>query len=391
MSGPLDEPQAALATSVADTFEAHWRDPGYTCPSAATYPWLWLWDSCFHALVWERLGRADRAVAELRTALAGQDPETGFVPHMGYFGAPDVAAEFWGRSGFSSITQPPMFGHAVAELVRRGTAVPDDVVEGAAAALRFLVEVRRRSPAGLVELVHPWESGADDSPRWDSVLVARDGAWTLEGWFRLKGELLGTVERTVSGAPVANPTFAVGSAAFTALVAFNLAELATVLDEPWPTAAADELATALDERWDDDVRTWVDDGPTAAGSGRIRTAEALVGALVTRRPEALDAVLADVVDPSAFGARFGPTGVHRAEAVYSPTTYWRGPTWPQLSYLLWMAARRADRPDVAASLATSLRGGALRSGLAEFWHPDTAAPGGAVPQSWTGLAVLVDA
>ena len=134
-----------------DMLAAHWRAPGFTCPNANVYPWSWLWDSCFHVLVWQALGRTDRALAELATVLSLQDPETGFVPHMGYFGDPEASVEFWGRRGASSITQPPMYGHAVAELVRDGVEVrrerlgrhvSDDDEQGARCS-----EVRRRPRA----------------------------------------------------------------------------------------------------------------------------------------------------------------------------------------------------------------------------------------------------
>jgi hypothetical protein len=45
---------------------------------------------------------------------------------------------------------------------------------------------------------------------------------------------------------------------------------------------------------------------------------------------------------------------------------------------------------VAAALAGSLTAGANLSGFAEYWHPDSGVGGGAVPQSWTGLAYVVD-
>jgi hypothetical protein len=44
---------------------------------------------------------------------------------------------------------------------------------------------------------------------------------------------------------------------------------------------------------------------------------------------------------------------------------------------------------VAAALGRSLIEGAERSGLAEAWDADDAAPHGAVPQSWTTLAMVV--
>jgi hypothetical protein len=190
----------------------------------------------------------------------------------------------------------------------------------------------------------------------------------------------------VSGAPLANDEFPVGAASFSALVAFNAAELASVTGDGALSAAATDLAVAVSGRWDPDRCTWIDDGPTSGGSGRSRSVEALLGVLVDPDDDHVRAALASLVDPSAHGARYGPTGVHRSDPAYSPTTYWRGPSWPQLTYLFWVAARRRGHPDVAAALAHALAAGATRSGLAEYWHPDTGAGGGAVPQSWTALA-----
>lgn len=364
--------------------DAAWRvdgAAGFCVPNPTTYPWQWLWDSCFHAVVWAHLGD-ERAGLELAAALSDQDAD-GFVPHLRYPGPqPGPHAELWGRPHTSSITQPPMYGHAVAELTRLGLPMPEPVVDRAAAGLRFLLERRHRSPGGLVELCHPWESGCDDSPRWDSTVAE---GWSPERWFAHKGELVGDIEVSATGAPLHNPRFPVGSVGFSALVAWNALELATVTGDGGLAEAGHALAEAVDDRWDADLATWVDDGPTAAGSGRVRTVDALLPVLVAPRPEAFAAL----TDPAAFGAPFGPTGVHREEPTFAPRSYWRGSSWPQLSYLLWLAATRSDRAEAAASLAGSLAAGATASGFAEHWDADTGVGLGARPQSWTTLGWLV--
>lgn len=376
-----------IGTVARRILDAAWRErpdgTGFCVPNATTYPWQWLWDSCFHAVVWSHLGD-DRAVRELQSALRAQDPD-GFVPHVRYGDAPNPHASFWGRPTTSSITQPPIYGHAVAALARAGAALPDEVLERATAGLRFLLEVRRRSPGGLVELCHPWESGCDDSPRWDAVLL---GAWTPEAWFDAKGELVRSIERTAAGSPVANPAFAVGSVGFSALVAWDAWELVTVTGDAALRARADELAAAVDARWDAELVTWVDDGPTAASSGRVRTLDALLPLLVAPRPDAF----AQLSDPAAFGAPCGPRGVHWAEPSFEPTRYWRGPAWPQLTYLLWLAATSGRERELGAGLVRSMVSGALRSGFSEHWDATDGAPLGAAPQSWTALScVMVDA
>jgi hypothetical protein len=361
-----------LADAARAVLDAAWDPAGYTAPSPERYPWQWLWDSCFHAIVWAELGD-ERGLVELTRLLDAQDDD-GFIPHVIY--APHVSphADFWGRAGTSSITQPPMHGHALAELVRRGVDVPDRLLERATAALGYLLHVRRRHPSGLVCLCHPWESGADDSPRWDE--------WYGDDRYQAKGTLLRAIERTPGGAPVDNPAFDVACASFNALVAFNGRELASLTGDGSLLAEADALVDALDAQWDPDLRTWGD-----AGGSSIRTLDALVGALVSDRHA--ETALAELVDPSAYGGAFGPAGVHRGEATFDAHSYWRGSAWPQLSYLLWVAATRRGADDIAATIATSTVSAVDRSGFAEHWGADDAAPLGAIPQSWATLALLM--
>jgi hypothetical protein len=359
----------------------HWNGD-FTVPNAGVYPWQWLWDSCFHAVIWLALGRSDRAVVELRSALSEQRPQ-GFVPHLRYVGE-NPHARFWGLARTSSITQPPMYGHALAELVRAGVEVPDELVRRATAGLRFLLASRRRSAEGLVRACHPWESGCDDSPRWDDWC---GGTFDHRRWYDVKGELLAAIERSAGGAPLDNPAFAVAPAGFNALIAWNALELATVTGDDALAAAGRELAAALSTRWDADLRTWVDAGPSAEGSGRIRTLDALLPALVCA-DHAADA-FDELADATAYGTPFGPAGVHVAEPVFERRAYWRGPAWPQLSYLLWVAASRSARHDLASSIGSTTAAAVSSSGLAEYWDPLDGTGLGAIPQSWSGLALVM--
>ena len=381
MNPSLGEPERMAARRV---LERHWRVEGYTSPNAATYPWQWLWDSCFHALVWAELGD-ERAVIELERLFSNQS-EDGFVPHMNYLPDPTASIEFWGRRGASTITQPPMFGHAIAELTRRGFPVPASTVDAAERGLRFLLGQRRRTSEGLIELVHPWESGCDDSARWDAAIAP---PWDRRRWRAHKAHLVTTVPATGGRGASANDEFAVGSIGFNALVAFNALELATVTDSPILVEGAQELNMVIEQRWNAGLRTWVDGGALAESSGRVRTLDAHFALLVVADQGQRDAGFADLVDPEAFGARFGPAGIHRAEPTRDPDTYWRGPAWPQMSYLLWLAASRAGERSVAASIGRSLCDGATVSGWAEYWNPDTATGRGAIPQSWATVALLV--
>lgn len=368
-----------LAFRARAVLEANWREPGFCVPHATTYPWQWLWDSCFHAICWAHLGESERGLAEVRNALAHQEPG-GFVPHMTYWHDGEAHAAFWGRSHTGTITQPPMYGHALAELHRLGVAVPDDLLEQACLGLRHLLTARMRDGVGPV-IVHPWESGCDNSPRWDAWCPQ---PWNVDRWKALKGELVSAL------ADGGSPQFEVASAGFGALVAFNARELADITDDAFLHAEADALAGRLSVRWNGRLRTWVDHvvvGPNATASAR--TLDALLPVLVVDDETAIAAAFADILDDRAFGGRFGPAANHRDEPTFDPCGYWRGPAWPQLTYLLWVAACRHGDEITASGLAERLIAGAAQSNFAEYWHPDAGEGLGALPQGWAALAAVV--
>lgn len=380
---------------IRDFMTSQWREPGFTCPNAGTYPWLWLWDSCFHSLIWAALGDPDRARTELTSALALQR-SSGFVPHVVYYDGFSGHDDFWRTPGSSSITQPPIFGHSIAELERRGIAVPSPTRHRARHGFEFLFRVRRRTVGGLIEMVHPWESGCDHSPRWDDLFLddrtaGSDGAgvdrYDPQRWYRRKGEMVAALD-LVDGGAVSSDGFGTGSVAFNAMVAFCASELAAVTGDADLERMADRLGSALSERWDQRSSTWVDEGSTERGSGTVRTLEALLPVLIETRPSVIEDVFEQLLDPSSFLGGFGLRQVHPDEPTFDPGSYWRGASWPQLNYLFEVAARRKGRGEVAEAIAAVSRRGAVASDFSEYWNADDGSGAGARPQSWSGLLVV---
>jgi hypothetical protein len=376
------DPEEVRASARA-VLEENWRPEGYTVPNAEVYPFQWLWDSCFHAITWADLGEGDRARSELAHLFRTQNSE-GFVPHVDYEYLPSHHSEFWKRDGQSSITQPPMFGHAIAELSRRSIDV-DDLIAPATAGLNFLFDHRARVE-GMIALCHPWESGGDDCPRWDHWCP---GEWSKSAWYDVKGELVSSVEYSKIGSPISNSSFVVASCGFNALVVFNALELASVSGNTKLMERASELGRRLAGRWNEQIGTWIDAGDSEFDSGRVRSLDALLPVLVESNDAVIERVFADLRADTAFGGLTGPAGVHRNEPSFAVRTYWRGPAWPQLTYLFWVAACRHGRNDDAHALADMLTRGALNSSWAEYWDANDGTGLGAAPQSWAALAAVV--
>ena len=371
---------------------AHWRpDAGYCVPNPDTYPHQWLWDSAFHSVAWARLGD-DRGVVELSSLLGGQ-LDSGMVPHMRY-GTVPPSAWLGPLASASSITQPPMFGHAIAELVRCGFEVSGDDVRRATRALRWLLDTRRDS-SGLIFIVHPWEAGNDHAPRWDGWGVPGPTPDTYDQQARSSwnSDLMRDVIIDGNGAATGSRRFVVCPAAFNAYVAFNARELGALAADRTLLRDADELAGLIDVLlWDEDTNLWAD-RPVVGGDGRthrIPISDGAMPLLVTDDRGHAQRALGTVIDPHVFGGTpFGPTNVARDQPSYDPTAYWRGAAWPNMSYLLWLAARRWGNTVIADEIARKTIAGAEASGWAEYWNPHTGEGLGAAPQSWTALAATM--
>src|SRR3972149_754145 len=86
----------------------------YTVPSPETYPYQWLWDSCFHAIILTHFNLSD-AKLEILTLLSKQF-DNGLIPHMIYWdkeSPTDFPVIEWGKKDTSTITQPPMIAYSV--------------------------------------------------------------------------------------------------------------------------------------------------------------------------------------------------------------------------------------------------------------------------------------
>ena len=156
-------------------------------PTKGLYPFQWNWDSCLTALGQRHFDEA-RAWTEIETLLAHQWPD-GMVPHIvfhrpddGYFPGPDV----WATNRptpTSGITQPPVLGFVLLRLFSE--ARDKALARERAAALvpkadrwhRWFYANRDPQKVGLVAILHPWESGRDNSIDWDEALarVPTDG------------------------------------------------------------------------------------------------------------------------------------------------------------------------------------------------------------------------
>ena len=292
-----DRLDAIVRTGAARVLDRAWNESaGYCRPNRRSYPHLWLWDSCFHAIAWFALGDP-RGSRELEAVFAGQLPD-GFLPHMRY------GRRTYPRGplkGVSSFTQPPVYARALKAGADAGFAASDELLDGAQRALTALWRDRLRD--GLLVIVHPWEAGTDDSPRWDSWVGS--SIWNRRVWTAFDRALLKRTVFNASGQAIDNPDFVVAPASFNAIAADAARTLGELIgDTDWIARGRVLAATLDDAAWDGDEALWSDVAFTGGGASvRIPTMDAALPAMCTPDAEKAAAALRQLTDPARFGAR----------------------------------------------------------------------------------------
>jgi hypothetical protein len=408
----------ALEQRAREVLDASWIGAS-TLPSASLYPHQWSWDSAFIAI-----GRSwydqERAQQELRSLFRAQWAN-GMVPHIvfnpsvpedAYFPGPD----FWQSSArspnaprdveTSGITQPAIHARAALEMHRHATDVDASIAflrwyyPKLAAQHRYLMDLRRPPGTRLAVMVHPWESGLDNSPAWDRALdelvippggvppyTRRDLAHgdpkdrpTNEAYDRFvylaatyrDGGYDDTRLAEIAPYRIAGPLFA-------GILVWSLealAELATVVGED-PTPHRDDARqihdAILDELWDPVASRM---SAVDAGRGERSVEDTIVSFAPLLDPNlpasVVDSIVADLRSMSFhpdLARGFVVPSFDLKSAEFDERRYWRGPVWINTNWLLWHGLRQHGHDSLAAEIAASSLRLVARSGFHEYFDP----------------------
>lgn len=402
----------------------------FTVPTAPLYPHQWMWDSAWIALGWAERDEA-RAWTEIESLLSAQWP-SGMLPHIvfhqkekTYFPGPDV----W-QSGVepptSGITQPPVAATAVRRLYVN--AEDRALAERKARELwpkllayhRWLYEARDPGGTGLVAILHPWESGMDNSPVWDEALarvpIRADALPQPQG-------RAGPVRRDVRHVDAAErPTdddyrrymslvaqfreagydskrlhsespFCVADAGFNAL--FHRANLDLLalgaelnLDAGELEAAAGRTEKAFESLWSEEAGVYLSWDrraesliPVAAVSGLLPLFAGIPSAERAAR-------MAAAIEEWGRSVRWLAPSTAPTDRRFDPRRYWRGPVWVVVNWLLWQGLRRYGFDELARRVREDTFELVMREGFREYYHPHEGTGLGGRNFSWSAALLL---
>ncbi|RKK03445.1 neutral trehalase [Pseudoroseomonas wenyumeiae] len=417
-----ERPQAAHTDAARAVLRTNDRG-GYTVPTDRLYPFQWNWDSAFVAMGWGIFDEP-RAWQELHRLLEGQW-EDGLVPQIvfhapsdDYFPGPEV----WGVQHdppTSGITQPPVLATATRRLLDRTRDHAAAEAEASAiypkllASHRWWAEARDPGRTGLVATLHPWETGMDNSPAWDSILD------------RVPTETTSEIRRrdTTHIDPAFRPR-AIDYQRFIHLVDLFRAEgwEAARMLRASPFRVADIGTNAILARAERDLLALAARFGSAADratiEARLARAEPAIETLWQEAAglyRSRDLIGGEIL-PASTSAGFLPLfgGVHRhaaqlaktleswlarvryavpstdpAHPMFEPLRYWRGPVWAVVNWMIAEGFASAGQAAQATRIRADTRALIGREGFSEYFDPTTGQGIGGGTFSWTAAIELL--
>lgn len=412
-----------------------------TKPAPQLYPHQWSWDSAFIAIGLAHTN-VDRALLEIETLFNAQWKD-GRVPHIvfnpqahDYFPGPERWMCSQLNSGASvtpatsGIIQPPVHALAVSIIASR---TKDEGVRRRIKELypklvawhRYLLTERDPEKIGLITIYHPWESGTDNSPRWDSVLAnvkvgdvppyeRRDTKHVADPSERPTQKeydrylwLVESLKKSkyLDSQVYKTHPFLVKDALMSSVFALSNDKLIELHDEfggskseladlkEWQNRVLDGL---LEHSWNRDKRLALDlDAENGCSQINVSTCAGLSPILIPN----LDAAKARDISNRIFDADFAGNKDLKFAVVpsttpgstgYHPRAYWRGPSWPPVNWLLWYGLKQNGLQKEANALRQANLDLLCRpeAKFGEYFELKEGTQLGSADQSWTAAVVL---
>ncbi len=415
--------QAERDRQAIDILKANDRG-GYTVPTSRLYPYQWNWDSAFVALGFMTFD-AKRAWREIEMLFEGQWDD-GMVPHIlfrrddpDYFPGPAVWQAGKKAMPSSGHSQPPVAATVVRELVdvggadaeRRGHALFNKIL----AYHRWFHRERDPDGQGVIGIVHPWESGRDNSADWDDAMARVQVAPDLGRYQRRDTAHIDAEQRPKQAQYdrfltmvkfgresgwnhkkiARNGPFLVADPGIQFILMRADRDLLALAERFGRTAEADEIQgwLTLSEAgaarlWDDDKAAFcARDLKSGEFSGAITSASALVfyaGAGSAQQRAAMVEHLNRITAKVGYAL----PSLDPEHPRFEPKRYWLGPVWMIMNYMISRGLEEAGQAALAERIRADSRRLIEAQGFYEYFHPETGEGCGGGDFSWTAAMWL---
>lgn len=431
--------QSDLEKAAAEVLKMNDRG-NYTQPAEKLYPHQWLWDSCFIAIGLRHLD-IERAKMELLSLLRGQW-DNGMLPNIIFRDDPQYHFDrtTWRSSinpfapsdvATTGITQPPVFAEAVVQIGKK-MEWPERrlwyrmVYPALLKYHEWLYKERDPHGEGLVLLVHPWETGLDNTPPWmdemhehlmplwirliekthfdrvislfrrDTKSVHRDERFsTVESLMLVSTQHRLRRKRYDINKILDHSLFAIEDLPFNSMLIranTHLRDIAKSLKEELPEeldASMKKTEQAFEELWDMySAQYYSRDFIThrLLKTPSIATLLPLYAGHITK--ERAEKLVRLLENEQSFGPAYPVPSVPLNSFWFHRKLYWQGPSWVNMNWMIIDGLERYGFKDYAEALRESTLEMVKKSGFYEYFDPVDGSAAGAANFSWTAALTI---
>ncbi len=412
----------------------------YTEPNSQLYHHQWLWDSCFIA-IGQSSYDVKRAEVEIRSLFKAQWAN-GMVPHIilspNNMNRHDRIWRSWLNPNApddlatSGLTQPPMLAEAITRIGQMLSAQErrrwyKQVFNGLLAYHKWLYSERDPHGEGLVLLIHPWETGLDDTPPWMSELHEHLLPWWIRlmhsvrfddvvGWFRSDSRYIFKDERLTNVEALAffdvqrrlrrknyefskyidHSLFIIEDLTFNCiLIRANhlLKDIAEFIDEKIDDDLLESMEKAekqLNKLWDEYSEEYFSRdfiSHRLIKESSIASFMPLYSGAISKDRAAR--IVKSLENEHRFGTPYPVPSAPLDSSWFSPRRYWQGPTWINTNWLIIDGLFRYGFNEHAEALKEATIELIEKSGLHEYFNPISGEGLSANNFSWTA-ALYID-
>lgn len=369
----------------------------YTCPSPGNYPHQWLWDSCFHSIVLTHFD-IERAKREIRTLLSGQR-ENGFLPCCTLWKKRFPFEETFYRT---QISQPPVPPIAIEIIYDKSKDLNflKEVYPKLKAFMKWYAGCRDSNNNGLIEAIHPWETGIDSTPTFDKQLGIRKphpnfGEFMLKYyWIFFRYYLLGWDEKEILSKKIfLSDNLLINSIYAKALK--SMSRLALILGNENDFKDFDDrykvvLAALIKYSWSEEDKIFYDLDENDE-QVKIKTISSLMPLILDDLPKKfVEDLIGHLTDKNEYWCEYPIPSVSMDEKTFSSGggfVLWRGPTWINTNWFITKALLHRGYKKEARIIIDKTAEMVDKSGFWEYYNPLTGEGYGQPSYGWSALVL----
>lgn len=398
-----------LTAQVQELFLKNCRQKGefqYTVPSPDSYPYQWLWDSCFHAIILSHFN-LEGAKKEL-LSLTSKQFSDGMIPHMIYWekaSKTDFPVIEWGKNDTSTITQPPMLALAVWQIYKtdKDLKFVEDIYPSLVRFYKYFLTERDSRSKHLVSIINPDESGEDNSSRFD-IGLGLPITQTQDQNFKKRVELIekNHKECNFEARNCMKNFFWIKDVPINAILVENLkilSEIALLLrkdsDSDYFFHHAQQIKNAMRKWMMEDGVLWSiylpDYRDPQSNYQKIEVKSwamfAPLFAKIYTQKEAEGLIYDYLENESEFKTPYLLPTVSTSDPSFDPNGFWRGPVWMATNWFIYKGLQKYGFDRQAEEIKKSSIELLEKSGFREQFNPITGEGYGAHNFTWGGLVL----